>query len=250
MAELSNISKKNISILDPGAGIGILSVVLIEKLINEGKVKKINLLCYETDNDVLPYLGEEYGFSFAGFKPINIPLAVIQSRAEPVNLSFPEMFACVQITDKPIIKNIVDGLWRRMADGINNQVELMGVDSNRPSDIGFSRAGDEQTLPVKEGEEDSSNVLEEQVSSKAVSVESSNFSGIDIHSLELLSGTPFSLWVSGDVLSPSYCFLGDYLVIWTSTDTQNDEDGVSVIIRDATTNEVLWKYDFPYQEEE
>ena len=56
MAELSNISKESISILDPGAGIGILSAALIEKLTNEGKVKRINLVCYETDNQVLPYL--------------------------------------------------------------------------------------------------------------------------------------------------------------------------------------------------
>src|SRR3989344_5681870 len=56
MAELSTNSKENISILDPGAGIGILSVVLIEKLANEKKVKKINLVCYETDKQVLPYL--------------------------------------------------------------------------------------------------------------------------------------------------------------------------------------------------
>jgi len=56
MAELSSISKESISILDPGAGIGILSVALIEKLINEGKVKKINLVCYEIDNHVLPHL--------------------------------------------------------------------------------------------------------------------------------------------------------------------------------------------------
>ena len=56
MAELSTNSKENISILDPGAGIGILSVVLIEKLANKKEVKKINLICYETDKQVLPYL--------------------------------------------------------------------------------------------------------------------------------------------------------------------------------------------------
>ncbi len=56
MAGLSSSSKESVSILDPGAGIGILSVALIEKLTNEGKVKKINLVCYETDKQVLPYL--------------------------------------------------------------------------------------------------------------------------------------------------------------------------------------------------
>ncbi len=56
MAELSRVSKENISILDPGAGVGILSVALIEKLANEMRVKKISLVCYETDEQVLPYL--------------------------------------------------------------------------------------------------------------------------------------------------------------------------------------------------
>jgi len=56
MAELSSISKESISILDPGAGIGVLSVALIEKLTSERKVKRINLVCYETDRQVLPLL--------------------------------------------------------------------------------------------------------------------------------------------------------------------------------------------------
>ena len=54
----------------------------------------------------------------------------------------------------------------------------------------------------------------------------------------------------GDKQNDGRSTIGDYLVIWTSTDKQNDEDGVSVIIRDATTNEVIWKYTFPYQEDE
>ena len=33
-------------------------------------------------------------------------------------------------------------------------------------------------------------------------------------------------------------------------DKQDDEDGVSVIIRDQFTNEVIWVYNFPYQEDE
>jgi hypothetical protein len=54
----------------------------------------------------------------------------------------------------------------------------------------------------------------------------------------------------GDKQNDGRTTIGDYLIIWTSTDENDDADGVSVIIRDATTNEVLWKYDFPYQEAE
>ena len=54
----------------------------------------------------------------------------------------------------------------------------------------------------------------------------------------------------GDQLNDGRTTIGGYLVIWTSTDENDDVDGVSVIIRDATTNDVIWKYDFPYQESE
>ena len=54
----------------------------------------------------------------------------------------------------------------------------------------------------------------------------------------------------GDKQNDGRTTIGDYLIIWTSTDKNDDADGVSVIIRDSTTNEVIWKYDFPYQEEE
>ena len=54
----------------------------------------------------------------------------------------------------------------------------------------------------------------------------------------------------GDKQNDGRTTIGGYLVIWTSTDRQDDENGVNVIIRDATTNEVIWKYTFPYQESE
>ena len=54
----------------------------------------------------------------------------------------------------------------------------------------------------------------------------------------------------GDKQNDGRTTIGGYLIIWTSTDKNDDADGVSVIIRDAITNEVLWKYDFPYQEAE
>lgn len=56
MAGLSTTNKEEISILDPGAGIGILSSALITQLRKNELVKKINLTVYETDNSVLPYL--------------------------------------------------------------------------------------------------------------------------------------------------------------------------------------------------
>ena len=51
-----NIKKDEISILDPGAGSGILSAALIQRIIDIKHVKKINLTCYETDEDIVNLL--------------------------------------------------------------------------------------------------------------------------------------------------------------------------------------------------
>ena len=54
----------------------------------------------------------------------------------------------------------------------------------------------------------------------------------------------------GDKQTDGRTTIDGYKVIWTSTGTQDDEDGVSVIIRDQFTNEVIWVYTFPFQENE
>ncbi len=46
----------SVSILDPGAGSGILSAALIERLLSEKPCLFISLVCYETDPDILPLL--------------------------------------------------------------------------------------------------------------------------------------------------------------------------------------------------
>ena len=57
MADLFKSPRKEIvSILDPGAGSGILSVALIERLQNENNIKKIELVCYENDPNILELL--------------------------------------------------------------------------------------------------------------------------------------------------------------------------------------------------
>ncbi len=48
--------KSEISILDPGAGTGILSVAMIERIVSELPNIFIKLTCYETNPDVLPIL--------------------------------------------------------------------------------------------------------------------------------------------------------------------------------------------------
>lgn len=47
---------QTIAILDPGAGSGILSVALIERLQGCSKIKEIRLVCYENDPNVLELL--------------------------------------------------------------------------------------------------------------------------------------------------------------------------------------------------
>ena len=59
MASLFKIpsGKETISILDPGAGSGILSIALIERLLRESNYS-IKLTCYETDENILSLLSE------------------------------------------------------------------------------------------------------------------------------------------------------------------------------------------------
>ncbi len=57
MADLFTIpAKGTISILDPGAGSGILSTALIERMQTYPTIKKIELVCYENDPNVLELL--------------------------------------------------------------------------------------------------------------------------------------------------------------------------------------------------
>ena len=58
MAGLYNIDEKKskVSVLDAGAGSGILSCAFIERLETIDSIQKIELTCYENDNNVLPLL--------------------------------------------------------------------------------------------------------------------------------------------------------------------------------------------------
>ena len=57
MADLFTIPNQDtISVLDPGAGSGILSVALIERLQNEPSISRIEVVCYENDPNILELL--------------------------------------------------------------------------------------------------------------------------------------------------------------------------------------------------
>lgn len=58
MAEMYDISKnlKKVSVLDAGAGSGILSCAFIERLETMDNIQEIELTCYENDSNVLPLL--------------------------------------------------------------------------------------------------------------------------------------------------------------------------------------------------
>lgn len=60
MASLFDLSSfsEEISILDPGAGSGILTAALVQRISNEKKIKKIKITCYETDSHILELLNK------------------------------------------------------------------------------------------------------------------------------------------------------------------------------------------------
>ena len=61
MATLSRQNKSDVSILDPGAGTGILTAAVIEKLLHSSNVKNIEFTAYETDPEVIPFLKNVVG---------------------------------------------------------------------------------------------------------------------------------------------------------------------------------------------
>lgn len=67
-----DLDKEELSILDAGAGTGILSAALLDRIYQSGYTGKVNLTCYETDCVVLPVLErnlqiakEKYGISYS-----------------------------------------------------------------------------------------------------------------------------------------------------------------------------------------
>lgn len=61
MAGLFNINKSSFAVLDPGAGIGMLSAAFCERLLNSHKTYNISLDAYETDAKLIPYLEKTLG---------------------------------------------------------------------------------------------------------------------------------------------------------------------------------------------
>ena len=55
--------------------------------------------------------------------------------------------------------------------------------------------------------------------------------------------------VKDDQQNDGVTTIDGYKVVWTSTDTYDDEDGITVSITDIDTGEVSYTYTFPYQEE-
>lgn len=67
-----DLDKEELSLLDAGAGTGILSAALLDRIYQSGYTGKVNLTCYETDSMVFPILErnlkvakEKYGINYS-----------------------------------------------------------------------------------------------------------------------------------------------------------------------------------------
>lgn len=58
MASLSKVNKSKIKVLDAGAGTGILSIALLEKLNNNSNIEEIEIDLYENDENIVDILEE------------------------------------------------------------------------------------------------------------------------------------------------------------------------------------------------
>lgn len=73
MGDLSTQSMGHVRILDPGAGSGILSAALIDRLVTQG-VKSIELDMYENNEGILPILEANFSYMKAQLAKIGIEL--------------------------------------------------------------------------------------------------------------------------------------------------------------------------------
>ena len=153
------------------------------------------ILGFDLENDLFPYLGNEYACSLAGFKEINVALSY-QGRPEALSLSLPEFFGCIKVLDKEKINNIMQGLWQRMNDGLNKY--FTSLEANQAKEAGKDAAHKEENAPLP------------------AYLETNNYSGVDIYALKLKSPLTLPFGLNADIFSPSYCFLGDYLVVTTN----------------------------------
>lgn len=55
--------------------------------------------------------------------------------------------------------------------------------------------------------------------------------------------------VKDDQQNDGSTIIDGYKIVWTSTDTYDDEDGITVKITNISTGELTYDYTFPYQEE-
>ena len=79
MASLFDLSSfsKEISILDPGAGSGILTAAFVQRIIDTNKVKMIKITCYETNDDILELLNKNLSW-IRNNSPLKIEYKVIK----------------------------------------------------------------------------------------------------------------------------------------------------------------------------
>lgn len=61
MVRMFNVNKLSFNVLDPGAGIGMLSAAFCERLLNSEKTYSVSLDAYETDAKLIPYLDKTLG---------------------------------------------------------------------------------------------------------------------------------------------------------------------------------------------
>jgi adenine-specific DNA-methyltransferase len=72
MARMSNVSSNHIKILDPGAGTGTLSAALLDEILINDTCSKIELVLFEKDKTLLPYLVDLMGHAEMIFSSQNI----------------------------------------------------------------------------------------------------------------------------------------------------------------------------------
>lgn len=114
MAGLFDIdpSSKTLSLLDPGAGSGILSVALLQRLEQHTAIKEVQLTCYETDSNVIELLEQNlrYAREHVSFKLHYriIKRNYILSQSDAYNASTCSLFGQLEPMGLPLLDDVAD----------------------------------------------------------------------------------------------------------------------------------------------
>lgn len=108
MAGLFSIpeGRTSLSILDPGAGSGILSVALLERLESNAEIDSIELVCYENDANIVDLLYSNLEWACSHITKDAVKVSLVRNVNDSNYVSTMKQMVLKQIRDSSLAANL------------------------------------------------------------------------------------------------------------------------------------------------